>query len=240
MMRTSDEIDAYPGNYREWQQMPENEGIPASEEINALFGYRSEFDETHGFYIDGCDDRSARLPQDWQQRAVYKTISAYGANVTLIAPSIEDMTLSKLVRLAEKDRAWIASLHGARPLAKHLLLRRMEQGKIPVEVIANARNFLATLPNIAHYEPPQPARVPLHPEGTHCAFFVPSANLVTVRKWDQAAKVYHRIDNPLGPAVIEGGNDQYFLDGIRLSIDQWKSATCRQAETEDLTVSNKP
>jgi hypothetical protein len=68
LMRTSGEIDAYPGNNRDWEA--KNQGEIASEEINALFGYGSNFHITHGFYIDGVDENSARLPADWQSRCL--------------------------------------------------------------------------------------------------------------------------------------------------------------------------
>ena len=46
IMRTSGEIDAYPGNIQEWEsQHPE---LLASEEINALFGIGSHFHESFG------------------------------------------------------------------------------------------------------------------------------------------------------------------------------------------------
>ena len=45
-MRASIEIDAYPANAREWETVHKTE---ASEEVNALFGYLSQFHETHGF-----------------------------------------------------------------------------------------------------------------------------------------------------------------------------------------------
>lgn len=62
LMRTSGEIDAYPGNIREWEA--KNPGDLASEEINVLFGWGSQFHETFGFYIDGVDETTAKLPPD--------------------------------------------------------------------------------------------------------------------------------------------------------------------------------
>lgn len=222
IMRTSGEIDAYPANYREWEEMPENEGIPASEEINALFGFMSDFDETHGFYIDGCDDTTARLPPDWQKRAVYKTIYAYGSKVELIAPCIEDMTLSKLIRLVEKDRGWITSLHASRPLNKALLLERMRAENLEQSIIGNAQAFLQTLPDLPPQKNPVPSRVPDFPKNTHCAFFTPSTNMVSIRKWDPRTRVYNMIDNPLGPAVVEGRNDYFFIDGRKTTEEEWR------------------
>jgi hypothetical protein len=37
----------------------------ASEDIAALFGEGSAFHRKHGFYIDGVDENTARLPRDW-------------------------------------------------------------------------------------------------------------------------------------------------------------------------------
>lgn len=48
LLRTSGEIDAYPGNIREWEI--ENPELEASEEVNALFGWGSSFHESFGFY----------------------------------------------------------------------------------------------------------------------------------------------------------------------------------------------
>ncbi len=88
---------------------PKNEGIEASEEINALFGNGSQFHSTHGFYIDGVDARTAQLPLDWQRRAVYREVPGPTQTTTIIAPSVTDMAISKLIRLVEKDRDWLSS-----------------------------------------------------------------------------------------------------------------------------------
>jgi hypothetical protein len=147
-----------------------------------LFGYLSNFDETFGFYIDGCDETTARLPPDWQKRAVYKTITAYGKKVELIAPSIEDMTLSKLVRLVEKDRGWISSLHASRPVDETLLIERMRSSNVKADIIEKAEKFLGTLPDLAPQKIPQPSTIPPFPSDTHCAFFTPGTNTVSIRK----------------------------------------------------------
>lgn len=222
IMRTSDEIDAYPANYKEWEEMPANRGFQASEEINALFGHMSNFDEEFGFYIDGCDEKTARLPPDWQKRAVYKTINAYGKKVDLVAPSIEDMTLSKLVRLVDKDRGWISSLHESRPLDKVLLLERMRETNLRPDVVAKAAHFLATLPDLPPAKTPKPSSIPPFPSDTHCAFFTPGTNTVSIRKWDARKRIYNQIDNPLGPAVMEGRNTYFFVDGRKSNEQEWR------------------
>lgn len=118
LMRASGEIDLYPGNAKEWEQTSSTE---ASEEIFALFGEMSPFHETHGFYLDGVDETTARLPNGWRDRAITRSVEAYGAVATAIAPSPHDVAVSKLHRLAEKDKAYIKARHTVRPLDLELL-----------------------------------------------------------------------------------------------------------------------
>src|SRR5215467_7336750 len=78
LMRTSPEIDAYPENAGDWERKERkkhpDEAPEASEQINALFGSGSQFHQTHGFYIDGVDQHTARLPDGWQTRAVVRQV----------------------------------------------------------------------------------------------------------------------------------------------------------------------
>jgi hypothetical protein len=143
LMRTSGEIDAYPGNNRDWEA--KNQGEIASEEINALFGYGSNFHITHGFYIDGVDENSARLPADWQSRCVSLEVEAYGKRVMAIAPAPEDMVASKLARLVEKDRAYIIARHQARPLNFPVVRERFQAANPPNEVLVAGLSFLDAL-----------------------------------------------------------------------------------------------
>jgi hypothetical protein len=112
-LRTSAEIDAWPANNREWEARHRSE---ASEEINALFGWESNFHSTYGFYVDGVDETTASLPPDWRDRARSKTFQAAHRSVTVIAPGMDDIVVSKLHRLEEKDRSYIAAWHRDHPL----------------------------------------------------------------------------------------------------------------------------
>lgn len=118
------EIDMYPGNIRAWEIA--NDGMEASEEINALFGEGSMFDETHGFYIDGVDDRSAKLPPDWEAHASTEIVDVDGESVKAITPSPEDTAVAKMHRLAEKDREYISLRHREKPYDLDLLRHRLE------------------------------------------------------------------------------------------------------------------
>lgn len=91
-MRMSPEIDAYPANARIWEvaERQRDPAAEASEHIDALFGQGSTFHATHGFYIDGVDDNTARLPQGWNARAIVKRLEVGGRIVRAVAPSPED------------------------------------------------------------------------------------------------------------------------------------------------------
>lgn len=143
LMRTSGEIDAYPANYRDWEAA--NPGKEASEEINVLFGWGSSFHETFGFYIDGVDETTAKLPADWQARAVSLCVEDAGATITAIAPAPEDLAAAKLNRLLERDRAYIAARHRARPLDIPLVRKRFAATDPPPEIRAAALRFLEAL-----------------------------------------------------------------------------------------------
>jgi len=101
-LRFSHEIDVYPANRKEWEAR--SMGVEASEEINALFGEGSLFHEAHGFFIDGVDEATARLPADWRDRAVTKVVAGpAGEPITAIAPAPADVVAAKLVRGEDKD-----------------------------------------------------------------------------------------------------------------------------------------
>ena len=143
IMRTSGEIDAYPGNSRVWES--QNPGQLASEEINALFGSGSRFHERFGFYIDGVDANTAKLPPDWKDRADMRAVDDNGGTIRVIAPSIEDLIVSKLFRLDEKDRDFIRAWHALQPLDGALIRRRLAETEPEKEVAAHAEMFLEML-----------------------------------------------------------------------------------------------
>jgi hypothetical protein len=142
-LRISREIDAYPANTREWSA---RHGIEASEEINALFGYGSSFDNTFGFYVDGVDELTAVLPVDWQSRAVHRRVPVdKGRAATAVAPAIEDLVVAKLARLDEKDRRFVETLHAARPLDVASIKALVPKAPIEPAAIERIRAFLDRL-----------------------------------------------------------------------------------------------
>jgi len=143
LMRTSNEIDAYPENYGQWEAS--NPGELASEEINAFFGYGSQFHQQFGFFIDGVDETTATLPPGWRSRAKVLEIDDGGRRVRAVAPQLDDLLVAKLHRLREKDRAFIAACHEARPLDIDRLKELMGQCASSPEIKASALAFLDRL-----------------------------------------------------------------------------------------------
>ena len=97
-VRFSREIDTYPANAKAWQAAHD---VEASEEINALFGYRSQFDRTHGFYIDGVDEKTAMLPPDWRSRAAVRSEDVDGRRVR-VRPAAEEAEQRAAIDAAER------------------------------------------------------------------------------------------------------------------------------------------
>ncbi len=149
ILRTSGEIDAYPGNAKIWEITRKNldpdDEPEASEEINALFGEGSTFHKEHGFYIDGVDENTARLPKDWTKRVIQKEIEVDGRKVLAVAPCPEDVIVSKLARLAAKDKEFVEVYHAARPLNAELIVERVKATNLEPALQARALNFVHRL-----------------------------------------------------------------------------------------------
>jgi hypothetical protein len=128
-MTESAEIDMYPDNAEAWEKL--NEGFEASEEINALFGEGSPFAATFGFYIDGVDGSTAKLPKDWRSRAVERRFDVDGRVVSAIAPCLPDLLVSKLWRGDPKDRAFIETALAHFPAVRQADVMRSVEGTNP-------------------------------------------------------------------------------------------------------------
>jgi hypothetical protein len=84
-----------------------------------------QFHRTHGFYIDGVDENTGTLPADWQTRAIMRPVAVGNRLVTAIAPCPEDIIVSKLARLDEKDKKFILAFHAVRPLDPDVIESRI-------------------------------------------------------------------------------------------------------------------
>lgn len=144
LLRLSGEIDAYPENAKLWELMHPERG-EASEEINALFGEGSDFHRSYGFYIDGVDETTATLPSDWRSRSVRREVDCYGRRVFAIAPDPQDLILSKLVRLDQKDREFVEEMDRHGRVEHKTLLQRLGSLAVTREVRDRAAEFVSNL-----------------------------------------------------------------------------------------------
>ncbi len=149
VMRSSPEIDVFPENAKVWEieekKKHPDEFPEASEHIDALFGSGSHFHKTHGFYIDGVDERTATFPTGWQSRAIIRRIDVNGRTVAAVAPCPEDLIVSKLVRLDDKDKSFIEAYHTARPIDPRVIEERLDLCDLESEIVARARAYIRNL-----------------------------------------------------------------------------------------------
>jgi hypothetical protein len=152
VMRTSPEIDVFPDNAKVWEVQEKakhpDESPEASEHIDALFGNGSQFHRTHGFYIDGVDENTATLPAGWQTRAVIRRIDVAGRTVTAVAPCPEDLIVSKLARLNDKDRSFIEAYHSVRPLDASLIEERIRLSDFEPAIVGRALAYIRSLTKV--------------------------------------------------------------------------------------------
>lgn len=140
ILRTSGEIDAYPGNAAEWEARHPDD--LASEEINAWFGADSNFHAIFGFYIDGVDENTAKFPPGWKARAIEKTVMDGEKQIHVIAPCLEDLIVSKLHRLDPKDKIFVEDCGHMQPLNISLIKARLAETNPAPEILADALGFL--------------------------------------------------------------------------------------------------
>jgi hypothetical protein len=74
--------------------------------IDGAIGELSLFHETFGYYAHGVDDRTAVLPDGWEQRLVrLRNENTMGATGWCLEP--HDLAISKLAAGREKDRRFV-------------------------------------------------------------------------------------------------------------------------------------
>lgn len=148
-MNASPEIDAFPGNAKIWEVAEKrkhpDEFPEASEHIDALFGMGSQFHQTHGFYIDGVDENTAKLPAGWYDRAIVRRINVGGRWVFAVAPCPEDLIVSKLARLDDKDKAFVEAYQSARTLDPSLIEERVRQSDFEPAIADRAIAYIRKL-----------------------------------------------------------------------------------------------
>ncbi len=101
--------------------IPDNE--KKTELLNAI-GEGSPFHETHGYYADPVDERTAILPKKWRGRLVNLSAGdTNGAKGLCLDP--HDMAVSKYIAGRDKDLALLEALVANGLLGKDTLLKRL-------------------------------------------------------------------------------------------------------------------
>ena len=125
-LRYSPEIDIYPGNAAEWEAAQGSPLAEASEEINGNFGEGSQFHKAFGFYIDGVDRDTAKFPPGWEERANRTPIPDGKRIITAVSPRTEDLIVSKLCALRDKDKMFIRAADRDDELDLRVIRERLE------------------------------------------------------------------------------------------------------------------
>jgi hypothetical protein len=113
-MTHSMELDIYPRD---------DPGL--AELIEGSIGRDSMFHEQFGYYADAVGPETARLPSDWEARAVHMTGDADGREVRVMAPEIHDLAVAKLLAGRDLDLEWIAAGADAKVISLNTVLARL-------------------------------------------------------------------------------------------------------------------
>jgi hypothetical protein len=82
--------------------------------IDGTIGADSPFHGTFGYHADGVGPETARLPRNWEDRAVRFTAGEGGA--VAICPEIHDLAIAKLLAGRPKDLEWLQAAASAKLL----------------------------------------------------------------------------------------------------------------------------
>ena len=117
--------------------------------IDILAGEWSDFDYTHGFYIQGVSVKTAFLPKGWETRVI--TVSPPGhSEITGLCLEPHDLSAAKLGRNDQKDREFVSALVNAELISAVLVGERIsaitDPRFLPVQKKA-ALSFIRSLGN---------------------------------------------------------------------------------------------
>ena len=85
--------------------VPDNQVI--ADLIDGTLGELSPFHSTFGYYVDGCDSKTAVFPLDWEQRLLETRLEG---ELVVYFPSPEDIAYAKYIAGREKDLEFVRKL----------------------------------------------------------------------------------------------------------------------------------
>jgi hypothetical protein len=99
--------------------------VPRSDQVDGAIGELSMFHSTHGYYAQGVDVTTAKLPDGWMGRLVrFPSTSAQPAEAVCL--EVHDLAISKLVAMRQKDLGFTMALLQWRLLDPDVLAARAE------------------------------------------------------------------------------------------------------------------
>lgn len=78
--------------------------------VSGTIGDGSPFESTFGYYADGVEITTAKLPAGWEQRLLTITFDAHGNERTAKCLSAADLAVSKLMAGREKDFEFVGAM----------------------------------------------------------------------------------------------------------------------------------
>jgi hypothetical protein len=133
----SQELDIYPKNRPDLADL-----------IDGSIGRDSIFHSTFGYYADGVGPETAKLPEDWETRALHVKNNATG-NATAICPNVHDLIVSKLIAGRPKDLEWIEDALDGALFDPGRIEPLLDKVACDPQILEGARNRLAALRNAA-------------------------------------------------------------------------------------------
>lgn len=119
----------------------------AHQAVEGALGFQSQFHASHGYYAEGVERGTARLPDGWEGRIVTleaRTIDDEAIKVHF--PEVHDLCVSKLVAGRRKDRDFVSSLVRSGAVDPGLLVERAKQlSGLHAEVIAQVVHVAESL-----------------------------------------------------------------------------------------------
>lgn len=98
--------------------------------VSGVAGELSDYDDLHGFYLDGVDDTTATLPVDWKDRLVrvegQGTMNILTGAICLgLCLEPHDLCVAKLCAHREKDTRFVAAIIKAGLVDPQLIADRL-------------------------------------------------------------------------------------------------------------------
>ncbi|MFX7820738.1 DUF6036 family nucleotidyltransferase, partial [Acinetobacter baumannii] len=83
-----------------------------------------------------------KLPKNWRSRATVRRLEVDGREVTVVAPEPNDLLVSKLARLDDKDKDFVEAYHREKTLDTRLVERRIAETDLDPAIAKRAVAYI--------------------------------------------------------------------------------------------------